>query len=113
MPERHDNTIYKLFFRSKKIIKVTPNSITRIGLIICIEDFEEAFSGDYIYIEEDIKVEETTVIDIVTISHPIKSDAIFIINPDASQANIQQKRDNIYTLNINNMPNMQRNRRLY
>ena len=36
MPKRHDNTIRKRFLKSKRIIKVTLNSMTRIGLIICI-----------------------------------------------------------------------------
>jgi hypothetical protein len=34
MPKRYNNTIYKLFFKSKKTIKVTLNNITRIRLII-------------------------------------------------------------------------------
>ena len=38
MPKRHDNTIYKLFLRSKKTIKVILSSITRIRPIIYIED---------------------------------------------------------------------------
>ena len=37
MPERHDNTIYKLSLGIKKIIKVILSSITRIRLIIRIE----------------------------------------------------------------------------
>ena len=37
------------------------SSITRIGLIIYIEDPKEAFSIDYIYIEEDTVVKETTI----------------------------------------------------
>jgi len=37
---------------------------------------------DYVYIEEDTKVEETTVADIITTTHPIRSDAISIINLD-------------------------------
>jgi len=83
VPERHDNTIYKLFLRSK-IIKVILSSITRIGLIVYIEDPKEAPSVDYIYIEEDTKVEETTVADIVTTTYPVRSDAISIINLDTS-----------------------------
>ena len=51
MPKRHDNTIRKLSLGIKKIIKVILSSITRIRLII--------------YIEEDTKVEETTVVDII------------------------------------------------
>ena len=48
MPKRYDNTIYKVFFRSKKIIKVILSSITRIRLIIYIKDYKEVFSVDYI-----------------------------------------------------------------
>ena len=46
MPKRYDNTICKLFLRSKKTIKATLNSITRIGPIIYIEDLEECY-GPY------------------------------------------------------------------
>ena len=84
MPERYDNTIRKLSLGIKKTIKVILSSITRIGLIIRIEDPEEAPSVDYIYIEEDTKVEETTVADIITTTYPIRSDTIFIINLDTS-----------------------------
>jgi len=83
VPKRHDNTIRKLFLRSKTI-KVILSSITRIGPIIRIEDPEEAPSVDYIYVEEDTKVEETTVVDIITTTYPIRSDTISIINLDAS-----------------------------
>ena len=83
MPKRHNNTIYKLFFRSKKTIKATLSSITRIGLIIYIKDPKEAFSVDYIHIE-DTKVKGTTIANIITTSHPIKSNAISVINLDAS-----------------------------
>ena len=79
MLKRYNNTIYKRFLKSKKIIKVTPSSITRIGPIIYIEDPEEAPSVDYVYIEEDTKAEETTVADIATTSHP-RSDAMSAIN---------------------------------
>jgi hypothetical protein len=84
MPKRHDNTIYKLSLRSKKIIKVILSSITRIGPIVYIEDPKEAPGVDYVYIEEDTKVEETTVVDIITTTYPIRSDAISIINLDTS-----------------------------
>ena len=84
MPKRYDNIIYKLFFRSKKIIKVTPSSITRIGLIIYIKDPEEALSVDHVHIEEDTKIEETIIADIVTTTHPVGSNAISVINLDAS-----------------------------
>ena len=87
MPKRHDNTIRKQFLRSKKTIKVTLSSITRIRLIIYIEDPEEALNIDYAYIE-DTKVEETTIADIITTSHPVRSNAISVINLDASQVNI-------------------------
>ena len=88
MPKRYDNTICKLFLRSKTI-KVILSSITRIGLIICMEDPKEAPSIDYVYIEEDTKIEKTTMVDIVTTTHSVGSNAISIIILDASQANIQ------------------------
>ena len=84
MPERYDNTIYKLSLRIKKIIKVILSSITRIRLIIRIEDPKEASSVDYVYIKEDTKVEETTVADIITTTYPVRSDTTFIINLDTS-----------------------------
>ena len=68
---------------------------------------------DYVYIKEDTKVKETTITDIVTTSYPIRSDIISAINWDISQVSIQQKRDNIYILSINNMPNTQESKRLY
>ena len=105
MLKRYDNTIYKLFFRSKTI-KVMLSSITRIGLIIYIEDPKEAFSVDHVYIEEDTVVEEITIVDTATTGYPIRSNIISVINLDANQASIQQKKDNKYTLSINNMPNM-------
>ena len=83
MPERYNNIIHKLVLRSKKIIKVTLSSMTRIRLIIYIEDPEEAPGVDHAYIE-DTEVEETTITDIVITSHPIRSNAIFIINLNAS-----------------------------
>ena len=105
MPERYNNIIYKLFLRSKKIIKATLSSITRIGLIIYIKDPKEASSVDHAYIK-DIEAEETTIADIITTSHSIESNIISIINLNTSQVSIQQKRDNKYILNINNMPNI-------
>ena len=87
MLKRYNNIIYKLFLKNKKTIKVTLSSITRIRLIIYIEDPEEALSINHAHIE-DTKVEETTVVDIVTTSHPVKSNAIFMINLDASQVSI-------------------------
>ena len=83
MPKRYDNTIYKLFLRSKKTIKAILRRITRIGLIIRIEDPEEAFSVDHAYIE-DTEAEETTIVDIITTSHPVRSNVISIINLDIS-----------------------------
>ena len=83
MPERYDNTIHKLFLKSKKTIKITLSSITRIGLIIYIEDPKEAPGVDYAYIE-DTKAEETIIADIITTSHPIRSNATSIINLDTS-----------------------------
>ena len=70
------------------MIKVILSSTTRIGLIVCIGDFKETLSIDYIYIKEDTKVKEITIIDIATISHPIRSDTIFIIDLNTSQASI-------------------------
>ena len=83
MPKRHNNTIYKLFLRSKKTIKATLSSITRIRLIICMEDPEEAPSVDHAHIE-DTKAEETTVVDIITTSHPVGSNITSVINLDVS-----------------------------
>ena len=83
MPKRYDNTIYKLFLRNKKIIKVILSSIIRIRLIIYIKDPKEAFSVNYAHIE-DTKVEEITIVDIITTTHPIRSNAISIINLNAS-----------------------------
>ena len=106
MPKRYNNIIYKLFLKSKKIIKVTLSSITRIGLIIYIKDPKEAPSINHAHIEEDTVVEKTTIVNTATTSHPVRSNTISIINLDASQASIQQKRDNKYTLSIDNMPNI-------
>ena len=79
--------------------------MTRIGLIIHIEDPKEALSVDHVHIE-DTEAEETTIADIITTSHPIGSNAISVINLDAGQVSIQQKRDNKHILNINNIPNI-------
>ena len=83
MPKRYNNTIRKLPPRSKTI-KVILSSTTRIGPIIYIEDPKEAPSVDYVYIEEDTKVEETTRADIVTTTYPVGSNAISIISLDTS-----------------------------
>jgi Fe-S cluster assembly ATPase SufC len=85
--KRYDSTIRKLLLKGKKTIKVTPSSITRIGLIIYIEDPEEAPGVDYIHIE-DTKVKETTVANITTTTHPVRSNAISIINLNTSQVSI-------------------------
>ena len=80
IPKRHNNTIHKQFLRSKKTIKVILSSITRIRLIIYIKDPEEAPSVDHVYIEEDTEGEETTIADIITTGHPVRSDTISAIN---------------------------------
>ena len=82
MPKRHDNTIHKRFLRSKTI-KAILSSTTRIRLTIYIEDPKEAPSIDHAHIE-DTKAEETTIVDIITTNHPIRSNATSIINLDAS-----------------------------
>ena len=83
IPKRHDNIIHKLFLRSKKTIKAILSSITRIKLIIHIKDPKEAFSINHAHIE-DTKVEETTIADIITTSHPIKSNITSVINLNTS-----------------------------
>ena len=112
MPKRHDSTIYKLLFKGKKTIKAILSSITRIGLIIYIKDPKEAPDVNYVHIK-NTEVEKTTMVNIITTTHPIKSNAISVLNLETSQVSIQQKIDNKYTLNINNMPNMQENKKLY
>ena len=84
VPKRHDNTICKLSLRIKKTIKAILSNITRIRLIIYIEDPEEAFGVDYIHIKEDTEVEETTMADIITTTHPVRSDATSAINLDTN-----------------------------
>ena len=84
MPERYNNIIYKLFFRSKKTIKVILSSITRIGPIVYMEDPKEVFSVNHVYIEKDTKVEETTIVDIITTTYSVRSNAISVINLDTS-----------------------------
>ena len=61
--------------------------MTRIGLTICMEDPEEVPSVNHAHIK-DTKAEETTVVDIATTSHPVGSNAISVINLDASQVSI-------------------------
>ena len=70
-----------------------------------MEDPEEAFGIDYVYIEEDTEVEKTTMADIATTTHLVRNDATSAINLDAGQASIRRKIDNKYILSINNMPN--------
>ena len=113
MPKRHDNTIYKLSLKIKKTIKAIPSSTTRIGLIVYIEDPKEALGVNHVHVEEDTKVEETTIADIATTTHSVKSDATSVINLNASQASIRRKIDNKYTLSINNMPNTQKSKKSY
>jgi len=48
-----------------------------------MEDPKEAPSVDHVYIKENTKVEETTVADITTTTHPIRNDAMSITNLDA------------------------------
>ena len=87
MPERHNNIIRKRFLRSKTI-KAIPSSITRIRLTVYIEDPKEAPSMDYAHIK-NTKAEETTIADIITTSHFVKSNITSVINLDISQVNIQ------------------------
>ena len=87
MSERYNNTIYKLFLRSKKTIKATLSSITRIRLIIYIEDPKETFSINHAHIE-DTEVEETIIVDIITTSHPVRNNTTSVINLDTSQVSI-------------------------
>ena len=83
IPKRYNNTIHKLFLKSKKTIKVILSGITRIKLIIYIKDPKEALSVNYTYIE-NIKAKETTIADITITSHPVKSNATSVINLNAS-----------------------------
>ena len=57
--------------------------MTRIKLIIYIEDPEKAFGVNYVHIE-DTKAEETIITDIMTTSYPVGSNAISVINLDTS-----------------------------
>ena len=59
---------------------MTPNSITKIGLIKRIEDPKEASGVNYVYVKKDTKVEEITIANITTTGYSVKSDAISIIN---------------------------------
>ena len=62
--------------------------MTRIRLIIYMEDPKEAFSINHAHIK-NTKAEETTIADIITTSHPVGSNTISVINLDASQVSIQ------------------------
>ena len=83
MLKRYNNIIYKLFLKSKKTIKAILSSITRIRLTIHIKDPKEAPSINYAHIE-NTKVEETTIADIITTSHPVRSNVTSVINLDTS-----------------------------
>ena len=76
--------------------------MTRIRLTIYIKDPEEVPGVDHAHIE-DTEAEETTMADIVTTSHPVRSNTTSVINLDASQVSIQQKRDNKHILSIDNI----------
>ena len=62
--------------------------MTRIRLIIYIKDPKEALGVDYAYIE-DTEAKETTIADIITTSHPVRSNTTSVINLNAGQANTQ------------------------
>ena len=53
-----------------------------------MEDPKEALGVDYVHVE-DTKAEETTMADIITTGHPVRSNAISVINLDTSQVSIQ------------------------
>ena len=84
MSKRYNNIIHKLFLKSKRTTKVTLSSITIIRLIIYIEDPKKAFGVDHVYIKEDTEIKETTIVDIATTTHSVRSNAISIINLDTS-----------------------------
>ena len=84
MPKKYNNTIHKLFLKSKRTTKVTLSSTTIIRLIIYIEDPKEAPGVDHVHIKKDTIVEETTVVNTITTSYSIKSNVISVINLDAS-----------------------------
>ena len=111
MPERHDNIICKLSLGIKKTIKAILSSITRIRLIIYIEDPKEAPNVNHVHVKEDTEVEETTIVDITTTTHLVRSNVTSAINLDAGQVSIRRKINNKHILNINNMPNTQKSRK--
>ena len=45
-----------------------------------MEDPKEASGVDYVHVEEDTEAEETTITDIITTGHPVRSDAMSVIN---------------------------------
>ena len=49
-----------------------------------MENPKEASSVDYIHIEEDTVVEETTIVDTATTGHSIRGNAISVINLDTN-----------------------------
>ena len=57
--------------------------MTRIGLIIYIEDPKKALSVDHAYVK-NTKAEETTIVNIITTSHPIRSNITSVINLNTS-----------------------------
>ena len=57
--------------------------MTRIKLTVYIEDPEETSSIDYAHVE-DTKAEETTIVNIITTGHLVKSNTISVINLDTS-----------------------------
>ena len=54
-----------------------------------MEDPKEVFSVDYIHMEKNTKVKKTTVVDIVTTTHSVRSNVISVISLDTNQASIQ------------------------
>jgi hypothetical protein len=58
--------------------------MTRIRLIVYIEDPKEASGVDHIYIEEGTEVGGTTIADITTTTHFVRSDVMSVINLDTS-----------------------------
>ena len=87
MPKRHNNTIRKQFFRSKTI-KAILSSITRIRLTIYIEDPKKTFSINCTHVK-DTKAEETTIINIITTSHPERSLSLKILSLSTSRTIIE------------------------
>ena len=83
MPKRYSDIIYKQFLKNKKTIKVILSNTTKIRLIRYIENPKEAFNINYIYIK-NTEVEEIIRADIITTSHPIRSDTTSIINLNIS-----------------------------